>query len=135
MLPAGIPADVGALFEYEVDNEEGAILLTSAPVIKESLYHEEPFKQWMQINARIIATIWPDVLEHGLFIVTSTHSTKEARLNMLSSSSRKVAVGFNAGFTPIGEIAPSTKWYTSAADQGWISVSADQVLVFPQWVL
>lgn len=127
LLPAGIPVDIGALFQYEVSHDEGTILLTSSPVIKESLYHEEPFKQWVKHNARIIATVWPDVLTHGLYIVTSTHSTAEARMNILRSNTHRVAVGFNVGFTPVGEIAPTGTWYTASADSGWITVKADKV--------
>ena len=100
---------MGALFQYETNHDEGTMLLTSPPVTKDSLRHEESFKRWVKNNARIIATVWPDVREHGLFIVTSTHSTTEALLNILGSKSQTVSVGFNAGFVPIGEIAPSTK--------------------------
>lgn len=81
----------------------------------------------MKENARIIATVWPDVLEYGLFIVTSTYSTDEAQINLLSSNSQKISIGFNSGFVPIGEIAPSTMWHTASADSGWIKVSAENV--------
>ena len=62
--------------------------MTPSPVVEESLYHKEPFKLWMQDNTHTIATVWPDLLKHGLFIVTSTHSTKRARHTLSSDSGR-----------------------------------------------
>lgn len=101
--------------------------MTRSPVTKNALRFEDPFRRWIKENARILATVWPDVLKYGLFIVASTYTTTEARTNIMQANSHKVTVGFNAGFTPVGEIAPSTTWHTSSADSGWITTIADKV--------
>jgi hypothetical protein len=52
LVPAGIPAGISSLYEYEALDEQGAMLMTKPPVINLALYRDEPIKQWVKQNAR-----------------------------------------------------------------------------------
>lgn len=110
LVPAGIPAGISSLYEYDALDEHGAMLMTKPPVIKQALYRDEPIKQWAKQNAIKIKEEWPEVATDGLFIVTSTFSTSEACTNMLKTKGQKVTIGFSANVVGIGEIAPSANW-------------------------
>ncbi|KAI9046057.1 uncharacterized protein KD926_006004 [Aspergillus affinis] len=126
LLPAGIPADIGALYKYSTKDGFGAILMTEGPVVKEFIYGTTPFRQWCKANSETILRQWPDVRDRGLIIVTSAYTTKHAMINAWSETEKEIAVGFRAGVIEIGEVAPSTAWYTSNGDSGWVTSKANQ---------
>ena len=126
-MPFGFPADVGTVIQFQVSHEKGAVLLTAAPVEKRSLKMEEPFRTWVKENARLISAKWPDVLRHGLFIVTSTFATANARLNILHSSCQTVTAGLRGSVPGIGGWGPSTSCITAQTDSGWIESAAENV--------
>lgn len=134
LIPAGIPVDIGSLYEYEATNEHGALLLTKSPVIKKALYRDEPIKNWVQQNALRIKEEWPEVEVEGLFVATSTFSTSEASTNMMRTKGQKVTVGFSGNVVGIGEIAPAASWHTAVTDGGWVrskeTESSPQRVVF-----
>lgn len=128
LLPAGIPlAEIGALFKFDITGDFGAILLTQPPVQREGFLHASTIRTWSKRNAAKVAKLWPDVKDHGMFVVTSIYTTQRAKIHVWSGSRHEVTVGFKAGATEIGEIAPSTEWYTERADDGWVEVEAKQV--------
>ncbi|KAI9652306.1 MAG: hypothetical protein M1829_001677 [Trizodia sp. TS-e1964] len=88
-LPAGIPANIAALYEFESTDDFGAILMTQVPVIHKQLY---------------------EIKENGLIIVTSTYSTKEANINTWQEKGKKISIGFAASALDLFELAPSSKW-------------------------
>lgn len=124
LIPSGIPLDISALYEYETNNEFGALLLTKSPVVKRALYRDEPIKIWVQGNALRIKEQWPEVASEGLFIATSTFSTSEASTNFLRSKGQKVSVGFSGSAVGIGEIGPAATWHTAMTDGGWVRSKA-----------
>lgn len=126
MLPAGIPADIGALYKYSTRDGFGAILMTEGPVVKEFIYGTTPFRQWCKANSETILRKWPDVRDRGLIIVTSAYTTRHAMINAWSETEKEIAIGFRAGVIEIGEVAPSTAWYTSNGDSGWVTSKAVQ---------
>ncbi|PLB37619.1 uncharacterized protein BDW47DRAFT_131892 [Aspergillus candidus] len=111
LIPAGIPADVGALYR---------------PVTKEFVYGATAFRVWCKENSRMILRQWPDVRERGLVIVTSTYSTDFAMLNAWTDTAKELSVGFRAGVVGIGELGPSCTWYTANGESGWVSVAAGE---------
>jgi len=52
---------------------------------------------------------FPDVRDHGFYIVTTTYSSPEVYVLTLRETLKTVAVGFKAGVPSIGEIAPATE--------------------------
>ncbi|KAE8150352.1 hypothetical protein BDV25DRAFT_154568 [Aspergillus avenaceus] len=124
LLPAGIPADIGALYRYSNKDGFGAILMTESPVIKDFVYGTTTFRLWCKANSETLLRKWPDIKDRGLIIVTSVYSTKFAMMNAWSETEKEISVGFRAGVIEIGEAAPSTSWYTARGDSGWVSSQA-----------
>ncbi|PLN86834.1 hypothetical protein BDW42DRAFT_157821 [Aspergillus taichungensis] len=125
LIPAGIPADVGALYRYGNEGGFGAILMTQSPVTKEFVYGATAFRVWCKENSSTILRRWPDVRDRGLVIVTSTYATEFAMLNAWKDTAKELSVGFRAGVVGIGELGPSCTWYTAQGESGWVSVAAE----------
>ncbi|KDR73009.1 hypothetical protein GALMADRAFT_252413 [Galerina marginata CBS 339.88] len=115
----GIPITVSAVYSYSVDKDIGAILLTSPRITYERYYHSSPFKRWCKENAPTILRRWPEVKTHGLWIITSTHSTKKCAINMWDARGRRLKVGFDAEVAGLGKAGPNGSWYRSQSDEGW----------------
>lgn len=126
LIPAGIPADIGALYKYSSKDGFGAILMTQSPVIKDFIYGTTPFRLWCKANSEAIIQKWPDVKERGLIIVTSVYTTRFAMINAWSETEKEISIGFRASAVEIGEAAPSSTWYTSEGDSGWVASEASQ---------
>jgi hypothetical protein len=62
-------------------------------------------------NAEKLLKDYPDIADIGFYIVTTTYSTKEVHINAWTRKEDKVILGFKAGVTPVGEIAPTTQCY------------------------
>ncbi|KID83168.1 hypothetical protein MGU_09531 [Metarhizium guizhouense ARSEF 977] len=124
LIPAGVPADIGALFGFKTDESFGAILMTTNPVTREAVYGERAYKNWCKTNAPVIISNWPDVEDHGLVIVTSIHKTTRADLRTWQDKRQEIKVGFKASAVGLGELAPSSEWYKALGDDGWISSEA-----------
>ncbi|KAF8197044.1 hypothetical protein BJ912DRAFT_1080205 [Pholiota molesta] len=74
----GIPITASAVYSYQIDEDVGSILLTSAPVSHERYCRTTPLKNWMKQNASVILNRWRDeVKENGIWIVTSTFSAQK----------------------------------------------------------
>ncbi|KAJ6004630.1 hypothetical protein N7540_012999 [Penicillium herquei] len=126
LIPAGIPIDIGALYRYSNEGGFGAILMTESPVTKDLVYGTTTFRLWCKENSEEILRKWPDVRDHGLVIVTSIYRTRMAKLNAWADKGKEISVGFRAGVVGIGEVAPSSTWYTSHEESGWVSAEAKQ---------
>lgn len=126
LIPAGVPADIGALYRYSSSGGFGAILMTEGPVVKDFVYGTSPFRLWCKANSEAIIRKWPDVKERGLIIVTSVYTTRFAMINAGSGTEKETSVGFRAGTIPIGEVGPSSAWYTAQDDSGWVASEASE---------
>ncbi|KAF7597135.1 hypothetical protein BBP40_009473 [Aspergillus hancockii] len=124
-LPSGIPASIGAMYKFSSGNGFGAVLMTKAPVIKEFLYGTTTFRQWSKENSATIVSKWPDVTDRGLIIVTSVYSTELAMINAWTEHEREISIGFRGGVIEIGELGPSSSWYTANGDSGWVTSGED----------
>ncbi|KAK4220863.1 hypothetical protein QBC38DRAFT_462115 [Podospora fimiseda] len=74
-LPAGFPASVNLVIEFEHSTDFGAVLHCTQDVIHKGYYHLEPFRQWGKANAKKLLELAPDVKEHGFWVVSDTYST------------------------------------------------------------
>lgn len=122
-----VPVDVGAWYIFESVKEGGAVLLTKGEVRHERFYYESPFKDWVRDNAVELAKKRKEVLEYGLWVITSTWVADECAINAWSGAGRGVSVGFKAGVVEIGELAPSGEWWEDGRDGGWIRAKALKV--------
>jgi hypothetical protein len=127
LIPAGIPVNIGALYEFESSDIFGAILMTKAPVIHQRLYGSATYRKWCRDNTPILLDKWPEIKTNGLIIVTSTYNTMEANINAWQDKGKKVSIGFTASAVDVLEVAPSSEWYKASSDGGWIESKAENV--------
>jgi hypothetical protein len=100
-------------------------MVCSKLVTQEGIYHKAPFREWAKANAKILLHWHPDVKRHGFFIVTTTFSTSTVSLNAWTNPEHKVSIGFKASVVDIGEITPSSEWYSAEPGSGWIHSNAE----------
>jgi hypothetical protein len=127
LIPAGIPLSVGALYNYSFGKGLGAILMTGEEVVKDSVYHREPYKIWCKLNAKRILQLWPDVKRRGFWIITETWSSSKASIYAQRDYEGEVSIGFDVSAVGIGETGPSGSWYKAESDSGWISPVVNRV--------
>jgi hypothetical protein len=120
-LPAGIPVDAAVKIEFSLKSDFGAVLMCSSEVLKEGFNHLDPFRKWAKSNAERLLSAYPDIADVGFFIVATTHSAREIHINAWSNREEKVVLGFKAGVTPVGEIAPATEHYRAECASDWNS--------------
>ena len=85
----GIPADASVVYRFKSDAKFGAILMTDQPVWKQAVYHDQPFREWVKTNSPRLLQRYPDIKEHGLWVVKKTYSTKHCSLNAWTSAERE----------------------------------------------
>lgn len=120
-LPAGIPAEASVLIEFRLKEEEtfGAVLLCTQEVYKTGYHHVNPFRQWALANAERLLKAFPDIDKHGFHIVTTSYATTDVYINSWTKKSNRVVLGFKAGLTPAGEIAPNAESYRAQTMSDW----------------
>ena len=105
--------------------------MCSQPVKRESVYHPTKLLEWVKENARAILSLYPDVQRHGFFLVTTTYHATHAWINAWNTKEKEVIVGFKAHAVNVGEIAPSSQWYQSSHDSGWVSFESEVSTLSP----
>lgn len=128
MIPAGIPADISALYKFKTNSSFGAILMTANPVTHEVISDTRACTAWFKYNMAAILRHWPAVINHGLVIVTSIHKTAQADIKCWHDKRKEISIGFKFSAVEKGEIAPSSKWYKVPGD-GWVTSKAPQVRI------
>jgi hypothetical protein len=130
-VSAVMPFDIGAWYRFSSEGEGGAILLTKSPVRHEKYYYESPFKVWIRDNATLLLKKRTEIVDYGLWIVTSTWSVEECAINVWSETGHGVSVGFKTSAVGLGELAPSGEWHEDGRDGGWLKVKAEEVSLDP----
>ncbi|OTA82498.1 hypothetical protein M434DRAFT_37076 [Hypoxylon sp. CO27-5] len=118
-LPAGIPVDASLLVEFQSEQDFGAVLLCTKEVEKAGYHHAGPFRQWAVNNAGKLLKQFPEVHKHGFHMVITTYSSPEVYINFWTRKSNHVILGFQAGLTPAGEIAPTAETYRAQSTSNW----------------
>lgn len=117
--PAGIPAEASIMLTFSLKSSFGAVLISSGAVVRDRFYHSAPFRKWAKQNAKAILENYPETKEHGFYVVTTTYSANDIFINAWTEKENDVSVGFKAGVTGAGEIAPSTEFYTAESASAW----------------
>jgi hypothetical protein len=126
-IAAAMPAELAAWYNFSTSMSGGAILLTIPPVTHERFYYESPFKAWIRENAEALIKRRNEILEFGLWIVTSTWSTSECAINVWDESRKGVNVGFNTSVVAVGELGPAGVWQANVKNGGWVKYKAANV--------
>lgn len=80
----------------------------------------------MKNNAMKILKKYPDEMkQHGVWIITSTHTTDKCSILMWREQQKKFNVGFSADVSGAGSIKPDLEWYGANTDEGWGEYTAD----------
>lgn len=79
------------------DSALGAVLSADAPTVHSSITDGKYLETWVRENEKVFPTIRPDVIEQGVWIVTSTYSTKKVSLQVWEDRESVVKSGFSAG--------------------------------------
>jgi len=123
---SGIPVEAAVVYRYSSENESGAILMTESPVWRESLYYDQPFREWVARNSTTLLKARPEIREHGLWVVRWIYSTARCSLNAWTAKEKQITIGFKAKAVGAGELGPDADWYESSADSGWIHSQAEE---------
>ncbi|TFK44651.1 hypothetical protein BDQ12DRAFT_673333 [Crucibulum laeve] len=119
MLATALPVSASAVYSFSTDTDSGAILLTIPPVVHDRYYYESPFKNWVKHNAVTLLKRRPEIKDYGLWIITSTYTTKKCAINLWKKSGKALKVAFSAKVVGIGECGPSGEWSKDQNEQGW----------------
>jgi hypothetical protein len=101
--------------------------MTKSPVTRYAIYGSTIYRIWCRDNSEVLLSKWPEIKENGLVIVTSTHVTEQADINVWEDKSKRISIGFKTTEVSVLEIAPSSEWYKSSSDEGWIASPAKSV--------
>jgi hypothetical protein len=115
----GVPASAGILCKYVTTSDFGAVLLTAPQVRKERYYHKMPFIRWFKRNAGMILKQFPEVKDHGVWIITATCSAPECALNVWRLKNKEIVIGFSGTASQTAALEARGKWYTASSDSGW----------------
>jgi hypothetical protein len=93
--------------------------MTSPPVILQRYFYESPFRKWVKENSLRILERRPEVMKHGLWVVTSTYGTKDCSLNVWDGKQKELLIGFSRKDVSAAELGPAAQWYEAASDLDW----------------
>jgi hypothetical protein len=112
-----------AVIKYSTKEDFGALLLTTPPIERRGYSSESPIKRWYQANIETLMSpefkYAGDFKDHGLFVVTETHSTKKCSLISWSHPSKEIGVGIDAGATGVANAGVHGKYVASTNQGGW----------------
>lgn len=92
---------------YRNSNTLGAVLVMKNPVVRSSIDDGDFLDRWFKENQRLFPEIRSAVREHGVWLVTTTYTTKEIALNVWQDKDKVVKLGFSAGIDGIVNLEPS----------------------------
>lgn len=126
-LPAGFPAEVNLVLEFQSSSEFGAVLHCPKSVIEEAYYQNQRhlFKNWAKQNAQKLLELWPEVKKHGFWVVMSTYSTTDVWLNAWRGREKQIHMGFSVDVAGLGKIGPSGEFYKGESGGGWTRNTAE----------
>ncbi|SCO78262.1 uncharacterized protein FRV6_02475 [Fusarium oxysporum] len=104
---AQTPINVGTDNAYRNSNTLGAVLVMKNPVVRSSIDDGDFLDRWFKENQRLFPEIRSAVREHGVWLVTTTYTTKEIALNVWQDKDKVVKLGFSAGIDGIVNLEPS----------------------------
>ncbi|KAL7768440.1 hypothetical protein ACKLNR_002741 [Fusarium oxysporum f. sp. zingiberi] len=104
---AQTPINVGTDNAYRNSNTLGAVLVMKNPVVRSSIDDGDFLDRWFKENQRLFPEIRSAVREYGVWLVTTTYTTKEIALNVWQDKDKVVKLGFSAGIDGIVNLEPS----------------------------
>lgn len=116
----GFPIDASILWTYSHSSDFGAIVLCPTDVVNEGYRQKAPFRAWALQNAKALLRKYPDVKGNGLFIITSTWSTKDVFTTAWTNPKNRVKIGVKVGATGIAGAGTSKEYYREHSAGSWI---------------
>ncbi|RDW58853.1 hypothetical protein BP6252_13329 [Coleophoma cylindrospora] len=116
----GIPVEASLKLEFSLHADFGAVLLCKGEVTRRAYAHADPFRAWAQANAARLLTKYPAIRQHGFYVVTNTHASKDVLVNSWENGSHMVTLGFGGGVDQSANISSSTEIYGATSAAGWV---------------
>lgn len=135
---SGTPATVGAAFQFTSTKDNGAVLITRAPITHFDTGHDarQAFLDWMLVNTKHLlenAATRDTVKERGVWIVTETYSTKRCARRILATTESKASISIDVAVNNITDVRASTTWWNNASDSAW--TWSRSVSIFPSCMI
>ncbi|KAF7534054.1 hypothetical protein G7054_g6563 [Neopestalotiopsis clavispora] len=97
--------------------DEGAVLVTESPVIKEEVNDEIAVIDWVKKNSEELLERHRSVIDdHGIWIITKTYKSRRSAVAVMSSRLSSVELGVGASIPSILTLTPSSSWTSGSAD-------------------
>ncbi len=93
--------------------------MTKSPVEKKAYQHKSPFIDWVRANSKqLLQKRELEIMEHGLWIIRWTYSTKRASITAWGGTDKNVVIGFQASAFGT-EFGPKGEWHKGRSDSSW----------------
>ncbi|KAF4462337.1 hypothetical protein FALBO_10852 [Fusarium albosuccineum] len=126
----GLPVDVSGAIKYSTSNEFGAVLMFDSDVVVEGFDLRDPFRTWMQQNAKSLFEKYPDVKKHGLCAVTGTYSSNNIHISAWEGDNNSATVGFKGGMAGVANVGQHMSWIRGQSSAGWSAWTDQKRVVF-----
>lgn len=103
--------------------------MTASPITKRGFFHERLFADWVYQNTIQLTKTHSELLEHDLWIVTTTFSTKHCAHIVWSDHSKRVRIGFGAKVAGVGGMGPAGTFFEEENDDAWEKYGSEEVLL------
>jgi hypothetical protein len=125
----GLPASVGAAYEYSSESNFGAVLMCDGDVIVEGYDVRKPFERWVRENKEALAKI-DELRVHGVVVSTWTFSSESVHLNVWQNSENSVKVGVKAGAAGVAKADAGAEWVRGRSGSSWTDWTDGKRVVF-----
>jgi hypothetical protein len=71
----GLPIEAKSAIKFTSETSFGAIVMSDAKVEREYYEHPKRFQKWLAANAERLLMKYPDIEDHGLYLVVRTYSS------------------------------------------------------------
>jgi hypothetical protein len=118
--------------EYECRRDQAAVLLTQSPVVHNKLLDINPVLKWTSENSDYLLSKYRDIIiDHGLWIISKTYTTKRSGVVVLASKGSKVKIGVMTSIDNVFTLTPESSWTTeNSGSAAEIYDDPDGVVIF-----
>ncbi|KPM46374.1 hypothetical protein AK830_g4 [Neonectria ditissima] len=126
----GLPVDVSGAGKYSTSNDFGAVLMCESDVVSEGFDLRDPFRVWMQQNAKSLFKKYPDIKKYGLCAVTWTYSSTNIHITAWEGENNNTTIGFKLGMAGGGNVGPQMSWVRGQSSSGWSAWTDQKRVLF-----
>ncbi|KAI1744740.1 hypothetical protein F4680DRAFT_468615 [Xylaria scruposa] len=122
----GFPLDTDGAVSYTTARGFGAVLVCDGDVISEGFDYRDSFRVWLQLNASLLFSRYPDTKKHGVCVATWTYWTKNIHISAWEGGANSATVGY----TGAGRERHERTWHCGHANTGWSTYTDQKRVIF-----